>query len=81
MEQKLIKDFDGKLARQARATSNESAAKADTLRDEILSVITGEFSNNLKGDIMRSVTEKIKEQSKSQERVVAEIRELVLEKA
>lgn len=81
IEQKLIKDFDGKLARQARATANEQQAKQDTLRDEILAVMTGEYSSNMRNELLRSVQEKLKETSKAHEKTISEIRELVLEKA
>ena len=43
--------------------------------------MTSEFSNNLKSEIMRLVGEKIKENSKGQDKTIHEIRELVLEKA
>ncbi len=81
LEQKLTKDFDGKLARQARATANEHQLKGDTLRDEILALLAGEYSSNMKGEIMRGVAEKVKEQAKVHDKTVNEIRELVLEKA
>ena len=81
LEQKLVKDYDGKISRQARTTSNEWQTKSDTLKDEILNIMTSEFSNNLKSEIMRMVGEKIKESSKGQDKTIHEIRELVLEKA
>lgn len=81
MEQKVSKDYDGKIARQARTTQNEWQVKSDTMRDEILGIMTQEFSNNLKSEIMRLVGEKIKETSKAQDKTIHEIRELVLEKA
>ena len=81
LEQKLVKDFDGKLTRQTRATFNEQQVKNDTLKDEILGIITQEFASNLKSEVMRQVGEKMKEAAKTQDKAIHEIRELVLEKA
>jgi hypothetical protein len=44
-------------------------------------VITGEYSSNMRNELLRSVQEKLKETSKAHEKTISEIRELVLEKA
>lgn len=55
--------------------------KGDTLRDEILALLAGEYASNIKNEIMRAVAEKVKDQAKAHDKTVNEIRELVLEKA
>lgn len=55
--------------------------KGDTLRDEILALLAGEYASNMKSEIMRGVAEKVKDLAKTNDKSVNEIRELVLEKA
>ena len=81
LEQKLVKDYDSKIARQSKQQFNELQIKAEAVKEEVMGMVVGELSTNVKTDIMKQVIERLKESNKANERNQNELRELLNEKS